>query len=163
MWFMESSQTVIVNGQIHGCLYYNHTHACMHACTHARTHTICHMQSLCVLKKKSLKNQQNKITASMSDQLLILPVYPDLNWQNTRNYQLTWILYALNNTPICMFLPVFIVTLLGNNQLAVWFGLRRFGDGSFAWTDNSEVTFTNWDDGEPSGGVVSSVSLLTWV
>ena len=99
----------------------------------------------------------------MSDQLLNLPVYPDLNWQNTRNYQLTWILYALNNTPICMFLPVFIVTLLGNNQLAVWFGLRRFGDGSFAWTDNSEVTFTNWDDGEPSGGVVSSVSLLTWV
>ncbi|KAK7097065.1 lymphocyte antigen 75-like [Littorina saxatilis] len=52
---------------------------------------------------------------------------------------------------------LFVITLLGDNQLSAWFGLRRLGDGSFAWTDNAEITFTNWDDGEPSGGVQSCV------
>ncbi|XP_076467662.1 uncharacterized protein LOC143298664 [Babylonia areolata] len=50
-----------------------------------------------------------------------------------------------------------IVTLLGTNQLSAWIGLKRLDDGTFTWTDSSEVTFTNWDDGEPSGGTQSCV------
>ena len=61
-WFTETGHVIIVTGQIHGCLCYYHTH------THNMPHSLWGWKS-------------NKITASMSDQLLIFfLVYADLNW-----------------------------------------------------------------------------------
>ncbi|KAK7498721.1 hypothetical protein BaRGS_00010098, partial [Batillaria attramentaria] len=52
---------------------------------------------------------------------------------------------------------LFVTSLMGGNEIGAWFGLQRQRDGSFAWTDNSGATYTNWDDGEPSGGVSACV------
>lgn len=53
---------------------------------------------------------------------------------------------------------VFIVTLLDGDSVSAWLGLQRREDGSFAWVDNSEITFTRWDDNEPSGGMVTVIT-----
>ena len=59
----------------------------------SRTHTHTHTHSLSPFIFKKKKNLSNKITAGSSDWLLILfPINADLNWQNTRNYRLTWTL-----------------------------------------------------------------------
>lgn len=54
---------------------------------------------------------------------------------------------------------LFIVTQLGHSQLSIWIGLTVLSGGGFAWTDSSEITYTNWDDGEPSGGMDGCVYL----
>ena len=113
-WFTETRQTILVTGQIHGCLYstththpymhtYMHTntlwcvhmHACMHTCkhtdtyTHTHTHTHKHTHTLChtVLHLKSFFLELVKENyCDMSD---IFLVYAVLNQWNSGHYRLT--------------------------------------------------------------------------
>jgi len=43
-----------------------------------------------------------------------------------------------------------------------WIGLsdRETGNGKFVWVDQSEVAFTNWNEGEPSANGVRSQILF---
>ncbi|XP_044179085.1 uncharacterized protein LOC114946811 isoform X1 [Acropora millepora] len=47
----------------------------------------------------------------------------------------------------------FLITALIGRQSVFWIGLNDFHiDGTFYWTDNSPVKFTNWGAGQPSRG-----------
>jgi len=38
---------------------------------------------------------------------------------------------------------------------SVWIGLNNLNsaDGNYKWVDGSDLSYTNWEDGEPSGGI----------
>ncbi|CAH1775812.1 unnamed protein product [Owenia fusiformis] len=45
----------------------------------------------------------------------------------------------------------FVTTLLAGETTALWIGLKQLR-GEFTWIDNHDVTYTNWNVGEPNGG-----------
>ncbi|XP_071940974.1 macrophage mannose receptor 1-like [Antedon mediterranea] len=44
----------------------------------------------------------------------------------------------------------FISAKANSAELDIWTGLYRTDSGGFAWSDNSPVDYTNWNEGEPS-------------
>ncbi|XP_074624200.1 uncharacterized protein LOC141882148 isoform X4 [Acropora palmata] len=49
----------------------------------------------------------------------------------------------------------FLITAIGGRQSFFWIGLNDLlTDGTFYWTDNSIIKFTNWGTGQPSRGRV---------
>ncbi|KAL3836968.1 hypothetical protein ACJMK2_022370, partial [Sinanodonta woodiana] len=46
----------------------------------------------------------------------------------------------------------FLITLIQSYDFGFWIGFNDLNhDGRYGWQDNSEVTLTNWDRGQPSG------------
>ena len=41
-----------------------------------------------------------------------------------------------------------------------WIGLHVFENGEFYWADNSDVSFTNWAPGQPSGDQTVNISIF---
>ena len=47
----------------------------------------------------------------------------------------------------------FVTTLLKDLNVSPWIGLQKLSSGELRWVDNNDVTYTNWYQGEPNGGV----------
>ena len=42
--------------------------------------------------------------------------------------------------------------LKGAKATGFWIGMKMLRGNRYSWIDNSEVTYTNWQRGEPNGG-----------
>ena len=47
--------------------------------------------------------------------------------------------------------PAFLSSLLFNRDVHIWIGAKQSSQGEFRWSDNSPMTYTNWNSGQPNG------------
>ena len=43
--------------------------------------------------------------------------------------------------------------MLMDRRNPYWIGMYQSDNSQYVWTDNSDVTYTNWAKGEPNGGI----------
>ncbi|KAH9505703.1 hypothetical protein Btru_055548, partial [Bulinus truncatus] len=79
-----------------------------------------------------------------------------LSWKDAYTSCRTMKVYGSNNYSVelasisSILENVFITTLLANNKRSAWIGLRKHIGGQLYWSDNEDLSFENWNRGEPS-------------
>ena len=53
-----------------------------------------------------------------------------------------------------------IITQLRDYEIGVWIGFTILREGTWLWTDNSQVGYTNWFPREPSGVILLILFIL---